>query len=239
MPKQKKFKERVRARQERDGVSYSEARRIEHQVPEWPWQLDPGTGAFDFTEQVPQGALWLYEKPCRTNVFGFREGTATRVLPSKTVRRPEGDDWAAFRVPELDPKDPPNEDTIARFLRWAQDEGLRTLLVCSAQRRGILAYDDGGVPWGSLKAALSAEQEQEQRRESTLDRWLQDNPGPHEVRLKLDYNEHGVPQVFVRVHEGEGPPVTFTVTQAPTPYKEAIRRGVEDAKWARAPRDDL
>lgn len=123
MPKQKKFKEKVRARQERDGVSYSEAHRIEHAEP---------------------------------------------------------------KCEELTPV-----------------------------------------------------QQDRHRREAEFREWLRDNPGTHEVKLRLQYNEHGTPQVFVVAHRETEAPMTFTVTQPPLVYAEAIRRGVEDAEWAKNPRDDL
>jgi hypothetical protein len=163
VPTQKKFKQKVRARQERDGVSYSEARRIEDRKP--------------------------IQTIASTKQTTF-ENAAYEAAKAGFVREP-------------------------------------TFSSAAAQA----AYEAG-------KAPLTQVQEHELRRQDALRTWAEGHPGPHEVRLKVQYNEHGTAEVAVDVLTATGDSASFS-TIGPSTYLEAIALAVADTKQAQNPRDDL
>lgn len=108
------------------------------------------------------------------------------------------------------------------------------------ERDGVSYSEAHRIEHGEHKCAeMTPVQEDRHRREEAFREWLRNNPGVHEVKLRLQYNEYGTPQVAVTVQPEARDPVTITVTRPPLVYAEAIRQGIADWEWAQDPSDDL
>lgn len=98
------------------------------------------------------------------------------------------------------------------------------------------SYMDARRSEESNKTHTPAWEEREMLLDEARAEWLKKHPGPHEVTIKLDYNEHGTP--FAEV---SGPGFeTFTVTQPSRAIRDVLIEAERTSRWIREdPRDDL